>query len=495
MDLLEALFHDNSLYFDGFDRLQEAIYVSDAKGNIVYFNKVAEALDGYKLKDVRGKSIKTLYGIDETTSPLLKSLASEHPRYNEKFTYYINGQENIQICNTSPIYKDGQLVGAYSIQRDITPFKEIVEKNIALQYKIEQTKRKDERFISENPFSEIKGNSDAFMECKALAHRVSKTDSTIMLVGETGSGKEVFARAIHNHSNRANKPFLALNCAAIPETLIEGILFGTAKGVYTGAVEKDGILTKAQGGTVFLDEINSMSLSSQAKLLRVLEEKKIMKLGSDKETPIDVRIISSTNESPRKAIEEKHFREDLFYRLSVVQITIPPLRERKEDIIELTRHFIERYNKKFQKHVPGVNEEVMKYFLAFPWPGNVRQLKACMESAMNFATDDHAITMADLPAYIFEDTKASESLYRHRHFSIEENDSEERQNTPAPITAGFSVKEGETEGLLSAIEEEERRRMIRAIQNAKGNVAKAARALGISRQLMYYRVKKYQIKL
>lgn len=346
MDLLEALFNDNSLYFDGLDRLQEAIYISDANGNIIYFNKVAENLDGYKLKEVRGKSIKSLYGIDETTSPLLKSLASEHPRYNEKFTYYINGKENVQICNTSPIYKDGQLVGAYSIQRDITPFKEIVERNIALQYKIEQVKNKEENASSENPFSEIKGNSAAFMECKTLANRVSKTDSTVMLVGETGSGKEVFARAIHDHSNRANKPFLALNCAAIPETLIEGILFGTEKGVYTGAVEKDGILTKAQGGTVFLDEINSMSLAAQAKLLRVLEEKKIMKLGSDREKPIDIRIISSTNESPQKAIEEKHFREDLFYRLSVVQITIPPLRERKEDIIELTHYFIERYNKK-----------------------------------------------------------------------------------------------------------------------------------------------------
>ena len=191
MDLLEALFNDNSLYFDGLDRLQEAIYISDANGNIIYFNKVAENLDGYKLKEVRGKSIKSLYGIDETTSPLLKSLASEHPRYNEKFTYYINGKENVQICNTSPIYKDGQLVGAYSIQRDITPFKEIVERNIALQYKIEQVKNKEERASSENPFSEIKGSSAAFMECKTLANRVSKTDSTVMLVGETGSGKEV----------------------------------------------------------------------------------------------------------------------------------------------------------------------------------------------------------------------------------------------------------------------------------------------------------------
>lgn len=484
MDLLEALFHDNSLYFDGLDRLQEAIYVSDANGNIIYFNKVAENLDGYKLKEVRGKSIKSLYGIDETTSPLLKSLASEHPRYNEKFTYYINGKENVQICNTSPIYKDGQLVGAYSIQRDITPFKEIVERNIALQYKIEQVKNKEESASSENPFSEIKGSSSTFMECKTLANRVSKTDSTVMLVGETGSGKEVFARAIHDHSNRANKPFLALNCAAIPETLIEGILFGTEKGVYTGAVEKDGILTKAQGGTVFLDEINSMSLAAQAKLLRVLEEKKIMKLGSDREKPIDVRIISSTNESPQKAIEEKHFREDLFYRLSVVQITIPPLRERKEDIIELTHYFIERYNKKFQKHVPGVSAEVMEYFLSFSWPGNVRQLKACMESAMNFTGDYSEITFSNLPRYIFESVSTPEGRYRQM----------EKLRPMAEISQHKEPQQEIRSSVFDEIFEEERNTLIQALRESKGNVAQAAKAMHMSRQALTYRLKKYKIK-
>ena len=174
-----------------------------------------------------------------------------------------------------------------------------------------------------------------------------------MLIGSTGSGKEIFARAIHNGSNRVKKTVLALNCAAIPETLIESILFGTVKGVYTGAVEKDGILAQADGGTVFLDEINSMPLASQAKLLRVLEERRIMKLGSNKEVPIDIRVISSTNEDPVDAVRNQHMREDLLYRLSVVPIVIPPLRERKEDLPELIDYFIKKYNDRFDKHILG----------------------------------------------------------------------------------------------------------------------------------------------
>ncbi len=486
MDVFNEFFNKNTMYFDAFDKMVEAVYICDIDGNLVYFNKVAERLDGYLLKDVKGQSTYDLYGLDERNSPMLKALATERPVHNEEFSYYVNGKENVQLCNAGPIYNDGKLVGAYTVQRDLTVLKDMVERNIALQNELIQQKN---RAVSETSpsetFDHLIGESDAFQKCKELALRVAKTNSSVMLVGSTGSGKEVFARAIHDHSNRVKGPFLALNCAAIPESLIEGILFGTTKGVYTGAVEKEGLLAQADGGTVFLDEVNSMPLASQAKLLRVLEERKIMKLGSKKEMDIDVRIISSTNEIPRDAIDNGHLREDLFYRLSVVQISIPPLEDRKEDIPLLVQHFIAKYNERFHKNVLGVDHEVLDYFMKFPWPGNVRQLKACVESAMNFAADGSLITFHDLPQYVFESSLSPEDRYRQRL---------QMTNQKSTMYASPKKDSSKEESVMDSIWNDEREEIIQALRRSKGNMTKAAQSLGISRQLLFYRCKKYRIK-
>ncbi|MEG1479242.1 MAG: sigma 54-interacting transcriptional regulator [Clostridiales bacterium] len=325
-----------------------------------------------------------------------------------------------------------------------------------------------------------------FKKCKNHAWRVAKTDSSVMLVGNTGSGKEVFARAIHQHSNRANGPFLALNCAAIPETLIEGILFGTTKGVYTGAMEKEGLLAQANGGTLFLDEVNSMPITSQAKLLRVLEEKTIMKLGSGKEKEIDIRIISSTNEAPFDAVDNGHMREDLFYRLSVVQIVIPPLRERSEDIPKLVEHFIHKYNEHFQKNILGINNEVLNYFMTFLWPGNVRQLKSCVESAMNFAKDGTYISLGDLPQYMFESADTPEDKYRQWL---------QLKNRSAAIHPPQDIEMDTDEvAIMDSIWDEEKKEIITALRQSKGNITKAAKSLGMTRQSLSYRLKKYHLK-
>ncbi|MDO4541539.1 MAG: sigma 54-interacting transcriptional regulator [Bacillota bacterium] len=490
MNIFDEFFNKNTLYFDAFDRITEAIYVCDIGGNLVYFNKAAEKLDGYLLKDVKGRSTFDLYGLDETNSPMLKALVTEKPIHNEEFSYYVNGKEIVQLCNAGPIYDEGKLVGAYTIQRDLTMFRDMVERNIALQRELSKQKK----LVSEDipkpaAFANLIGSSPLFKRCKDLAWRAAKTDSSIMLIGSTGSGKEVFARAIHDQSNRNKGPFLALNCAAIPESLIEGILFGTTKGVYTGAVEKEGLLAQAGGGTIFLDEVNSMPLPSQAKLLRVLEERKIMKLGSDKEQDIDVRIISSSNEIPQAAINNGHMREDLFYRLSVVQIPIPALSERPEDIPELVQHFVNKYNKKFKKNVLGVNGLVMDYFLSFSWPGNVRQLRACVESAMNFAKDDSYITLNDLPQYVLEDTKKPRSPY-HNKITKENQSGLERTASLSPSAEhpGAEIK------VMDTIWNEEREKIILALRQAKGNMTQAAKSMGISRQLLFYRLKKYNIK-
>ncbi|MGN0962229.1 MAG: sigma 54-interacting transcriptional regulator, partial [Clostridia bacterium] len=270
MGLFDELFNARSLYFDVFDKMIEAVYICDTDRNLIYFNRAAEKLDGYLLKDVKGKSTYELYGLTETESPMLRALTTERPVVNEEFSYYVNGKEVVQLCNSGPIYEEGRLIGAYTVQRDLTMYKDIMEKNIALQRAISRQKNTVVS-LRDDSFSEIIGGSDKFCHCVAQARRAARTSSSVMLIGATGSGKEVFARAVHEGSDRRGKPFLALNCAAIPESLIESILFGTTRGVYTGAVEKEGILSQADGGTVFLDEINSMPLASQGKLLRVLE--------------------------------------------------------------------------------------------------------------------------------------------------------------------------------------------------------------------------------
>ena len=505
MSLFNELFDRRSLYFDIFDRMVEAVYICDTDKNLIYFNKAAERLDGYLLKDVKGKSTYELYGLDDMDSPMLRALATEHPVVNEEFSYYVNGKELIQLCNSGPIYEEGRLIGAYTVQRDLTQFKGIVEQNIALQRVINDHKSKKTSPFTD-PFSGIVGKSEKFRQSIALSRQAARTNSSVMLIGSTGSGKEVFARAIHESSNRAEKPFLALNCAAIPESLIEGILFGTTKGVYTGAVEKDGILAQADGGTVFLDEINSMPLISQAKLLRVLEEKKIMKLGSNKEVPINIRVISSINEMPAEAIRKGRLREDLFYRLSVVQILIPPLRDRAEDIPYLVRHFVEKYNARFGKNVLGVDSQVMSIFMNFPWPGNVRQLKACIESAMNFAKDDGWITRKDLPVYVFEDAEVPENRYRpwsQKNFIKASRETFPGMETEPPVQVSFpAAKEKpvsppeETAGgrIMDSIRNEEKEEIIAALHRYRGNITKAAESLGMSRQSLSYRLKKYHLK-
>lgn len=487
MDFLNDFFFSDHIYFDAFDRLKEAFYVCDTKGNLIYINKVAEELDGYVFSEIKGKSTYELYGLDETRSPMLKALFSERPVYNQKFTYYVNGREIVQLCNAAPFYVEGKLAGAYTLQRDETPLKEIIEKNISLQWEVAHNKSQASRGL--NNFDHIIGESDGLQRCKQAASRAAKNDSSVMLVGDTGSGKELFARAIHDCSSRGNGPFLALNCAAIPESLLEGILFGTSKGVYTGAVEREGLLSQADGGTIFLDEVNSMPLTSQAKLLRVLEDRNVQKLGSAKGKRINTRMISSCNVAPSNAVANGQLREDLFYRLSVVHVVIPPLKQRRDDIPLLARYFLERYNKRFEKKVRGIDREVMDFFMKYDWPGNVRQLKSCIESAVNFTDDGENICLDVLPQYLFEINDTPQMKYKQRRIA----DTDSSITSPpvaSPKKEPFCERNG---GILQTIKEQEKNEISAALLETKGNLTKAAALLGMSRQTLTYRVKKYNL--
>ncbi|MEL7565091.1 MAG: sigma 54-interacting transcriptional regulator [Dehalobacterium sp.] len=471
-------------FSDILDNTDAAVYFCDVNGCLLYINKVAERLDGYTNEEIYGRTVGEAYGLDEKTSPMLRALTTEKSVVDKPFRYNVNGREVYQICNARPIFLDGQKVGAYTIQKDVTKLMEVIEQNISLQKKIflpnadNSTEESGEEIVG---IDCLIGEHHLFKECKEMAIKAARSDSPILLTGETGSGKELFARCIHENSNREEGPFLAINCAAIPETLLESILFGTSKGIYTGAVERKGLFEEAEGGTLFLDEINSMSLFSQSKLLRALEEKEIQHLGSKERIKINTRIISSSNVSPQDAISKEQIREDLFYRLAVVHIVIPNLASRKSDVFLLTNHFITMYNKRFQKHIIGLNDEVQRFFLDFSWPGNVRQLKHCLEAAMNLVTDeDLKIKLKHLPAYLLYGNNVTTGGYL------------QKETIAKPINNGYSKREDIN--VFSFILEKEKDEIIKALMENHGNVSKTAKQLGMHRQSLIYRIKKYNIK-
>jgi arginine utilization regulatory protein len=301
-----------------------------------------------------------------------------------------------------------------------------------------------------------------------MARKASKSSSTVLIYGETGTGKEVFSKCIHHNSDRKEKPFLAVNCAALPEGLLEGILFGTVKGGFTGAVNRPGLFEQADGGTLLLDEINSMSTILQAKLLRVLQESCIRRVGDLKDIPVDVRIIATTNEEPMEAILRGTFRKDLYYRLSVVNITIPNLRERKEDI----PLFVKENNIKLQKDVWEVSDEVFDGFMSYDWPGNVRELKNYIEGAMNMVTG-HILSKDNFTPQV------QDLLFN----------SSGKILTTIREDFSFDIP------LDEYLEKSEKSIINKALFQCDNNISEAARVLKIKRQTLQHKMKKYDIKI
>ncbi|NPA41520.1 MAG: sigma-54-dependent Fis family transcriptional regulator [Aquificae bacterium] len=310
----------------------------------------------------------------------------------------------------------------------------------------------------------IVGRSRQILEVLDLVHRVAPTNATVLLRGESGVGKEVFARAIHFLSPRADKPFVTVNCAAIPETLLEAELFGYEKGAFTGAYgTKKGKFELASGGTIFLDEIGDMPLFLQVKLLRVLQEKEIERLGGSKPIKVDVRVIAATNRNLEQLMKEGKFREDLYYRLNVFPIFIPPLRERREDIPILVQHFVETFGREYGKEVK-VSPEVMDLFMAYDWPGNVRELQNVVERMIILDTDG-VLTVEELPSEL-------------------KSSVEKPKTTPPP-----QPSEGES------IWDIERKLIEQALRESGYVIKEAAKKLGMTPRQVSYRIQKYGIKL
>jgi two-component system response regulator AtoC len=326
---------------------------------------------------------------------------------------------------------------------------DVIKENIALKRKLEK------RF----QFSDLIGKSHKMEQVFELIRTVAKSNATVLIQGETGTGKELVARAIHAASNRKSGPFIPVNCANLPETLLESELFGHEKGSFTGAIaQKKGKFEIAHQGSLLLDEIGDVSLNFQLHLLRVIERKEFTRVGGNQVIKVDVRIISSTNKDLKKAIEQKQFREDLYYRLNVVTIHLPPLRERTEDIPVLAQYFLRKYNTENNKNIIGFSPKVMEFFMNYRWPGNVRELENAIEHSLVVAKDE-LIQLDNLPVLIRK-SSAKEAF---------------------PLTTDKTLAELEKEYIIKVLKEN------------NGNRARTARILGIERTTLYNKIKSYEI--
>ena len=364
--------------------VNEGMIAIDEKGIIIHSNPLAETIIERPKTELIGQKWERFFRIGAGIDAYAKKL-----RKQEVCLIRPDGKEIYCYISTNPIVGDiGELLGTVIVLEDVGNIKKLVGNIMGYNWKAFQ-------------FADIIGNSKAIREAKERALKASATDSTLLIRGESGTGKELFARAVHNASQRANAPFVALNCAAIPDSLLESELFGYESGAFTGANKagKPGKFELADTGTIFLDEIGDMPIYLQVKLLRVIQEKSIQRVGGVKETEIDIRIISATNKDLEKLVAENRFREDLFYRLNVIPLQIPPLRERREDILKLMEFFLDKYCTRLGKQIRNMDEELKQILMQYRWPGNVRELENVMEYALNMETGD-CLTLASLPENI-----------------------------------------------------------------------------------------------
>lgn len=438
----------------------DGVFVSDISGTVKYVNERACKLVSQTSEQIIGKPIQGLLQT-ESTIKIAKSGSAEVDSYN------INGKKC--IVSHIPFRKsndtDAEITGIISTVylNDNAVTEEIARKWFFLNQQVQYYRDElEKRSTVSSRFDQVVTNNPEFKKIKKEAIFIARSSSTVLLTGESGVGKDMFARGIHEASPRAKCPFVKVNCVSIPETLFESELFGYAPGSFTGALKngKSGYFERANTGTIFLDEIGDIPLAIQAKLLQVLQEKEFVRVGGTSKQNVDVRIITATNRDLREAVAKKTFREDLYYRLNVIEFHLPPLRERSEDIIPLAEVFIEKYNRILGSKVTGISEQAKKALQNYSWLGNIRELENAIERAANYAWDGE-IGIDNLPGQIIQlehEPSSTQSSYRSSRVDFEK------------------------EMLLDVL------------QKTNGNRSAAARMLNLSRSAFYDRLAKYNLK-
>ncbi len=446
------------------------IHIIDSDGITRYYNDAMSQIEGIDKVSIIGKHILEFYqDWTEDNSTLLTVLKTgkEIYRPNQRYTNMLGVP--IMTVNTSmPIISRNRIIGALEIAENITGVSQLSDELLRLREELNQDKPKKKR-KNYYTFDMLVGKDAKYLAAINTAKQAAASNSSVIIYGDTGTGKELFAQSIHHQSVRRKAPFIAINCAALPETLLENILFGSVKGSFTGAENRPGLFEQADGGTLFLDEFNSMSYNLQSKLLRVLQESSVRRVGGLEEIVVDVRIIAATNIEPKKLLESGELRRDLYYRINVISIRLPSLKERRGDIKLILDYFLREFNVRLKRDVWLIESDLEQKLLAYDWGGNVRELRNFVESALNTIGDEHIISIEHLP------THWRELLYQHS--DVKESTSEAQKIDLNREIAKFEEK------------------MIReALVFYKGNITKAAASLSISRQNLQYKIKNLKNK-
>jgi two-component system, NtrC family, response regulator AtoC len=447
MPQLAPEWQDSKLLAAVFNQLSDALIIYDANLKISGVNLAAERLFGITSSEMVGRDCRDVFKCEvcEPGCGVLVGL-EQAPSVNRSTVrlHTDHGRERLAVISTTQIYNDdGEMEGAVATIKDITE---------------EMSPQKREVIAESKPMRDVLN----------FTRRVASSEAaTILLEGENGTGKDLIAKTLHYESLRRAEPFIAINCAAIPDTLLESELFGYEKGAFTDArAQKRGIFELADKGTLFLDEIGEIPLMLQAKLLRVLEEQSFRRLGGLKDIQLNLRVVAATNRNLREAVAAGAFRQDLYFRLNVIHITIPPLRERRDDVLPLGRFFISHYNLKFKRHIDGIAPDAAKLLIEHDWPGNVRELRNAIERAM-ILEESSMITAASLP------------------LSINEHRLEAGAAASLPATMPDN-------GLSLA--DHERALLAQALEKSNGNQTQAARLLHITRDTLRYKMKKFNLR-
>lgn len=439
------------------DSTNDAISVADENGIVRLVNKAYTKITGYSPEDVIGKPATVDIAEGESIHMLIAKL--RQPIYNARLK--VGPAKKEVIVNATPLFVKGKFKGSVAVVHDVSEI-------LKLTNELEEVKRLIRHMRAQYTFDDIIGDSKLIQIAKEQAKKVAQTPATVLLRGESGTGKELFAHAIHNASPRRNKPFVSVNCAAIPESILESELFGYEEGSFTGALHggKKGLVEEADGGTLFLDEVGKLPLSLQPKLLRFIETKEYVPVGGRNVKKVDVRIIAATNMELEKMVRNGDFLPDLYFRLNVFPIYLPSLKDRKEDIPKLAIHIVKKLNQQYGRMVEGISPAVIKYIISRDWPGNVRELENFLGRVMiNMGPEERYIELKHLP----EDSG----------LKVEKKDEE-------------FTDIGE-KSLKDLVEEYEKKIILTALKQTGGDKVKTAKMLDISIRTLYYKMERYGI--
>ena len=450
------------------DNINEGVIVTDKDGRIIIYNRRLGEFEDLNPEEVLGRHLMDVYEWSVESSEHYQVLKTGRPIKEGNYRNLTKmGRTNQLIASSYPIMADrsDEPEAVYSISRNVTTIKEIYNRTMQMQDSSEAAyvnRKNGTRFVLDDMVCKSPKMAKLLEDVKTTAY----TGSPVMVYGETGTGKEMIVQGMHNAGPRSDQPFVALNCAALPETLLESLLFGTKKGAFTGAEDTKGFFEHAGKGTLYLDEINSMPLNLQAKLLRAVQEKRFRRVGDDRELSMDCRIVSSVNAEPNRCVDKGQLRQDLYYRLSVITLEIPPLRDRREDIEELTNYFLHKYSALYGRNGVSIDDGLWDALMKYDWPGNVRELEHLIESAISLMNDSQTINIYNVPQYL------RKKMY----------------------TSSYMPSSTEDMTLNEIINSVEKKAVTEALEKHDMNISKAARSIGISRQNMQYRIEKLGLK-